>query len=122
MPKNLMDMNSKYVVKYDGTNVTTKLTAVQPIMQARYEAAQSAIYNAVETVRSILSDQGIPGTLWAGYLAFGEQIAKLTFSFKGLALAKEVSAKKAKFVTAYNLDPKILDAIAAAITGGLPAY
>jgi len=120
--KRLQDMHEKYYLKYDGTNVTTTLTAVKSIMGARYEGAQSVIYNVVETVRGILSDQGVPTGLWATYISFAEILAKLTFSHKGQTLQKEVSGVKNYFVTAYEADPSVLDRIIEAVLGTVPPY
>ena len=43
--KRFQDMQTKYYLKYDGDNVTAALTAVKELMDARYEGAQSVIYN-----------------------------------------------------------------------------
>jgi len=120
--KSLKDMEQKYYTKYDGANVTTRLTAVKSIMDARYEAAVSTIYNVVETVRDILSSEGVPTGLWATYLSFGQIVAKLTFSHKDLTLQKEIAGVKNYFVTAYNADAAILDKIVTAILGIVPPY
>ena len=89
---------------------------------ARYEGAQSVIYNVVETVRGILSDQGVPTGLWATYLSFAEIVASKTFSHKGKTLQAEISGVKNYFVTAFNADPAILDKIVEAILGVVPPY
>ncbi|RLG59003.1 hypothetical protein DRN86_04915 [Candidatus Geothermarchaeota archaeon] len=120
--KRLDDMHKKYELKYDGTNVTNRLTAVEELKNARFEAASSVIYNVVETVRDILSEEGVPTGLWAKYIAFGEIVAKLTFSHKGLTLQKEISGVKSYFQTAYNADPAILDRIVEAVLGVVPPY
>jgi len=120
--KRLDDMHKKYDLKYDGTNVTNRLNAVKDLMDGRYEAASSVIYNVVETVRDILSDEGVPSGLWAMYISFAERIAKLSFSHKGLTLEKEVSAEKQYFITAYKADPAILDRIIEAVIGMVPPY
>ncbi|MHC1594328.1 MAG: hypothetical protein ACXQT2_03370 [Methanotrichaceae archaeon] len=120
--KRLDDMRRKFETKYDGTNVTNRLTAVKDIMDARYEAATSVIYNVVETVRDILAEEGVPTGLWAKYISFAEIVASLTFSHKGLTLQKEISGVKSYFVTAYKADPAILDRIVEAVIGIVPPY
>jgi len=120
--KSFYAMNEKYDVKFDGDNVTTKLTAVKDIMVARYEAASSVIYNAVETARDVLSNNGVPTGNWAAYLAFAEILAKLTFSHKGATLSKEVAGLKSAFVTMHGCDSSVLDKIIQGILGSLPAY
>jgi len=120
--KSLKDMRIKYETKYDGANVTTRLTAVKPIMDARFEAGSAPIYNAVETARNILSEEGVPTGLWAPYIAFAEVIAKTMFSHSGLTLQKEVSGIKSYFMTAHKCDPKILDRIIESLIGAVPPY
>jgi len=120
--KRLDDMHKKFELKYDGTNVTNRLNAVKDIMDSRYEAASSVIYNVVETVRDILSEEGVPSGLWAMYISFAEKIAKLTFSHKGLTLQKEVSAEKQHYITAFGADPALLDRIIEAVIGIVPPY
>ena len=120
--KTLKDMHQKYYLKYDGGNVTTRLTAVKDLMDARYEGATSVIYDVVERVRDILSEEGVPTGLWAKYLSFAQILAKLTFSHKGATLQKEASGVKNYFITAYKADPAILDRIIEVVIGVIPPY
>jgi hypothetical protein len=120
--KRFLDANKKYQTKYSGANVTTALTAIKPIMDARYEAAASVIYNAQEIARRVLSANGVPPGLWAPYIAFAEQIAKFQFSHGGLTLQKVLSGLKSQYVTAHDCDPIILDAIIQEMTGLTPPY
>lgn len=120
--KTLKDMHQKWYVKYDGANVTTRLTAVKALMDARYEGASSVIYDVVERVRDILSEEGVPTGLWATYISFAEMCAKLTFSHKGVTLQKEVGGLKNYFVSAFKADPAILDRIIEAVLGVVPPY
>ncbi len=115
-------MINKYSAKYSGTNVTTALTAVKTLMDARYEAATSVIYNAQETARRVLSDKGVPPGLWAPYIAFAEQVAKYQFSHSSMTLQKILSGLKNYFVTAHGCDPAIIDSLIAELTGVTPAY
>ena len=120
--KRFQDMHEKWYAKYDGANVTTTLTAVKPLMEARYEGAQSTIYNVVERVRDILAEEGVPTGMYATYMAFAQIIARMTFSHKDKTLQTEISGVKNYFVTAYKADPAILDRIVEAILGIVPPY
>ena len=120
--KRFQDMVTKYNLKYDGANVTTRLTAVKDLMDARYEGAQSVIYEVVENVRDLLSSEGVPTGFWGKYIAFAEILAKLTFSHKGLTLQKEIGGVKSHFITAHNCDPSILEKIIEKIIGFVPPY
>ncbi len=114
--------NQKYALKYSGANVTTALTAVKSLMDARYEAAMSVIYNAQEVARKVLSEAGVPPGLWAPYIAFAEQIASKTFSHSGATLQVILSGLKNQYVIAHSCDPTILDRIIGELVGVAPAY
>jgi len=120
--RSFYEMDRKYKVKYEPDNVRVKLTAVKDIMVARYEAATSVIYNAVEVARDILSTEGVPTGQWAPYIAFAEILAKLTFSHKGATLNKEVAGLKAAYTTMHGCESNILDQIIQGILGTIPAY
>ncbi len=116
------DAREKYVTKYDGANVTARLTAVGEIKNRRYQAGSSTIYNIVETVRGILESSGVPALAHGMYYAFAQKITKLTFSHSGATLSQMVSGLKAQWVTAYKADPAILDKIILAVLGTVPPY
>jgi len=116
-PRTFADRLTKYSTKYAGANVTTVLTAIKPSMDTRYENSVTVTRQAVETARGILNDLGIPTAYWATYISFVQAIAKLTFSFSGLTLQKEVSALKAQWVYEKNADPAVLDRLIQAILG-----
>jgi hypothetical protein len=120
--KRFLEANRKYVAKYSGTNVTAALTAVKTLMDARYEAAMSVIYNAQEVARKVLSEKGVPPGVWAPYIAFAEQVARFQFSHSGLTLQKILSGLKSQYVSAHNCDPSILDSIILELTGIAPPY
>jgi len=121
-PRTISDMIAKYYLKYSGDNVTATWTAVKPLMESRYEAGSSPIYNAVEAAREVLTREGVPTGEWARYIAFAQVIAKLAFSHSGAVLQKEVSGAKSYFQLALGADPTILDKIIEAIVGVVPAY
>jgi len=121
-PRSLMDMLEKYTKKYNADNVRTALTAVKEIMDTRYEGAVATITQVVETVRDILSNEGVPAGQWAPYIAFAEELAAKTFSHCGLTLQKFASGLKQQYITAHNCDPAILDKVIEAIIGTLPPY
>ena len=121
--RRLLDRIEKYDLKYpDAATMTARLTAVKPLMDARYEAASSPIVNVIDVVRHILEDTGVPSGLHGLYYAFGEIIAKLMFSHSGATLNKEIVGLKSFWVTAYKADPTILDKIVTALLGAAPPY
>jgi len=120
--RRIREMIEKYETKYDGDNVTTRITAVKELMDARYEAGSSPIVNVIETVRDILETNGVPAGLHGPYYAFAQELAKMTFSHSGAALDFLVAGKKHFYVTAHGLDPNILDKIILAVLGAVPPY
>ena len=120
--RRIREMLEKYEAKYDGDNVTTRLTAVKEIMDARYEAGSSPIVNVIETVRDILETNGVPAGLHGPYYAFAQELSKMMFSHSGATLDLLVAGKKQYYVTAHGLDPAILDKIILAVLGAVPPY
>jgi len=120
--KRASDMLAKYRAKYSGENVTAALNAVKPIMEARYEAGASVIYDIVERTRALLNSLGVPSTLWGVYLSFAQSLARRAFSFSDATLAKEAAALKAQWVTGYGADASIIDQIINLVIGTAPAY
>jgi len=116
-PRSFSIRVTDYEIKYDGANVTTVLTAIKPSMDARYQDAVTVTRMAVETARRILNDLGIPTKDWAKYISFAQKIAKLTSSFSGDTLLKEVSAVKAYWVYDKKAEPTVLDAIIQGVIG-----
>lgn len=92
--KSLKDMLEKYRAKYVPDTIGARFTAVKTLMDERYEGATSTIYNVVETVRTILTEQGVPPALWGMYIAFGEILAKYAFSHSGPVLERLASGLK----------------------------
>ena len=116
------DMFTKYSVKYDGKNVTTTWTAVRDLMTARFQAGFSTTIGAVERIKTLLANRGVPPTDYAVYLSFALKLASKTFSHVGGSLAIMASALKQQWITAHGADPSILDAIIREITGVTAPY
>ncbi len=121
-PRLLNDMFAKYSTKYDGKNVTTVLTALKPIMEARYQSGASVIFDVFDRVKTLLSNKGVSPAEYALYLSFAAKLASHTFSHSGNALAKYAAALKAEWVTGYGADPTIIDAIINEVTGLTAPY
>mgnify|MGYP000568941414 CR=1 FL=1 len=119
----ISDRVRKYTIKYpDAETMTARLNAVKEIMDLRYQAGSSVIYNAVEATRNILETKGVPTGLHGAYYAFAQEIVQESFSHSGATLNTVISGLKQKYVTAHNLDPTILDEIVKVVIGVLPPY
>lgn len=112
----------KYKTKYDGTNVTNKVTAIKDtVMIPRYEAAISVITPDREVVRQVLEELGVDPGKHGIYYAFGLALSSAKFSHSGAVLAKIAAALKARFV-GLGADPAVIDEITKAIIGTAPYY
>jgi len=120
--RNLKDMLEKYRAKYVPDTIGTRFGAVKSLMDARYESASSPIVNVIETVRNILTENGVPPAMWGMYIAFGEILASKAFSHSGAVLEKIASGLKQAWITGKGADPAILDKITEAIIGTVPPY
>jgi len=120
--RGLREMLEKYRAKYVPDTVGTRFSQVKSLMDARFESASSPIANVIETVRVILTENGVPPALWGMYIAFGEILASKAFSHSGAVLEKVASGLKQAWVTGKGADPAILDKIIEAIIGAVPPY
>lgn len=121
-PRGLVEQYQKYSAKYSGENVRAALTAVAELMGIAYQAGSSGIYDIVERTRGLLDSLGVPSTLWAKYLSFAQRLLAKSYSYGGKTLLVEAAALKQEWVTAFNADPEILDAIVNLVTGVTPPY
>jgi len=113
---------SKYSLKYNGTNVTNRLTALGSLVEENYETGVSVTYNAVGIAKNVLANLGIPPGHWGYYISFAEEIAKYSVHYGGQTLQIRISAIMSYFVTAYQADPSVLTQIAQAVVGTAPPY
>ncbi|MEM1697685.1 MAG: hypothetical protein QXG48_03445 [Thermofilaceae archaeon] len=120
--RGLKDIVAKYQVKYDGEIVTARWTQLGDLPFIRYQAGSAPIYNAVETARIVLADLGVPIGLHGPYFAFTQELAKLMFSHRGVALQKAIGGLKAKYKIAFGLSEEVLDSIVEMILGSVPPY
>jgi hypothetical protein len=108
----------KYDLAIIPANVEAKFTALKPLMQDLQEARQAEIVIIEVCAREKMDDLGIAGSFRIPYLNFVRAIYSKSGSQSGLALEKQVTAEKAKFVSA-GLDGAILDGIASCVQGAV---
>ena len=113
---------NKYALKYNGTNVTNRLTALGTLVEENYETGISNTYSAVEIVKNLLANLGVPPGIWGMYIAFGEEVAKYSVKYGGATLQIRISALEQFFENSFDANPSILTQIAQAIVGIAPPY
>lgn len=117
-----LDMFKKYQKKFNPTVIGTRFTDVQEVALERAQAGLNAIHTVRELVRPILDEYGIAGGLRANYLAFTTTLWKHIVRQRGDAAKKIADGLKAYFVTAYDLDPTVLDEIIQVVAGYVMPY
>ncbi len=113
---------NKYSLKYNGTNVTNRLTALGTLVEENYETGISNTYNAVQIAKGVLENNGVPPALWGMYIAFAEEIAKYSVKYGGSTLQARVNALAQFFENAFDANPSIMTQIAQAILGVSTPY
>jgi len=106
----------KYELTVNGDIVKTKFDALKDFMVEQQQAQQALIESMETSVRAILDESGVVGNFRIAYLNFARRLFAAKGSQTGAALAKVVSAEKAKAV-ALGLDSTVLDKIANVVAG-----
>lgn len=117
-----LDMFKKYQGKFNPTVVGTRFTDVRDIALERAQAGLNAVSTVRDLVRPILDAYGITGGQRGTYLAFTLKLWKHVNRQKGEAAKKYADGLKSYFVTAFGLDPAILDEIIQVVSGEVMPY
>jgi hypothetical protein len=75
-----------------------------------------------ELVRPILDNHGVAGPMRSVYLGFAKKLTKHLERVTGPSAAKIADGLKSYYVTSYNADPTIVDAIIAVVAGAVAGY
>jgi len=117
-----IDMFKKYQAKFNPTVIGTRFTDVQGVALDRAQAGLNTIHTVRELIRPILDEYGVTGGQRATYLAFATKLWKHINRQRGDAAKKYADGLKSYFVTAFGLDPSILDEIIQVISGWVMPY
>jgi len=117
-----IDMFKKYQAKFNPTVIGTRFTDIRDLALERAQEGLITIGTIRDLVRPILDQYGVTGGLRATYLAFAQALARHMFRQKGDAAKKIATALKSYYVSAYDLDPAILDEIINVVTGWVSPY
>jgi len=115
-------MWKKYQAKFNPTVVGTRFTDIQALALDRAQAGLNLVGTARDLVRPILDEYGIGGGQRATYLAYGTMLLRHIIRQKGDVAKKTASGLKSYYVTAYGLDPDIIDEITQVIAGWVIPY
>jgi len=117
-----LDMWKKYQIKFNPAVIGTRFTDVKDLALDRAQAGLNLIGTARDLIRPILDEYGIGGGQRATYLAYGTMLLRHIIRQKANVAKKTASGLKSYFVTAYGLDPDVIDEITQVIAGWVIPY
>ncbi|WP_343808661.1 hypothetical protein, partial [Paenochrobactrum glaciei] len=99
------------------------LSNVAPVAQQNFQTNVPKFTAINENVSAVLSQYGITGPNRAVYQGFALKIARaLNRIGGGPALVNMISGLKAYYISAFNANPQVLDAVVNIITGSPTGY
>jgi len=117
-----LDMWKKYSVKFNPAVIGTRFTDVKDLALDRAQEGLNLIGTVRDLIRPILDVKGIGGGQRATYLAFGTALWRHIHRQKDQVAKKTANGLKSYYVTAYGLDPAVLDDIIQIIAGWVIPY
>ncbi len=116
-------MECKIYSIFNPTVASTILTNVAPVAQENYQTNVPKFTSVNEQVAAVLTEYGVTGPNRAIYQGYGLKIARaLNRLGSGPALTNMIAGLKAYYISAFNANPEILDAVTNIITGSPNGY
>lgn len=123
-PRNYFQRYAKWIAKtivFNNSNVV--LSSVSTIAQQNYQAEASKFNEVSKLISAVLTQHGITGSQRKIYHGFGRKVARVFNTYgPGPALTKMIASLKAYYITVFNANPQVLDAITSIITGSPNGY
>jgi len=117
-----LDRFNKYAAKFDPATIQARFAQVRDIALQRAQEAQIKYATIDELVRPILDKYGVAGPMRGVYLGFARKLTRHLERVSGAAAAKIADGLKSYYVTSFNADPTIADAIIAIVAGAVAGY
>jgi len=126
-PRSYSQRYAKWQAKFasfsNPTVASTILSNVSPVAQQNFQTNVPKFTSVNEQVSSVLSEYGITGPNRAIYQGFGLKVARaLNRLGGGPALVNMINGLKAYYISAFNANPTVLDAVTNIITGSPTGY
>ncbi|AOG61579.1 MULTISPECIES: hypothetical protein [Bacteria] len=126
-PRSYSQRYAKWQAKFNAfsnpTVASTILSNVAPVAQQNFQTNVPKFTAINENVSAVLSQYGITGPNRAVYQGFALKIARaLNRIGGGPALVNMISGLKAYYISAFNANPQVLDAVVNIITGSPTGY
>ena len=114
---------AKFTAFSNPTVASTILTNVAPVAQQNFQANAPKFVAINEQVSAVLSEYGVTGPNRAIYQGYGMKVARaLNRLGGGQALTNMIAGLKAYYISAFNANPEILDAVTNIIVGNPNGY
>ncbi|CAC87301.1 hypothetical protein [Sulfolobus islandicus rod-shaped virus 2] len=105
------------------TVASTILSNVSPVAQQNFQTNVPKFTSVNENVSAVLTQYGITGPNRAIYQGFGLKVARaLNRIGSGPALVNMINGLKGYYISAFNANPQVLDAVVNIITGSPTGY
>jgi len=115
--------SAKFTAFSNPTVASTILTNVAPVAQENYQTNVPKFVSVNEQVSAVLTQYGITGPQRAIYQGYGLKVARaLNRIGAGPALVNMINGLKAYYISAFNANPEVLDAVTNIITGSPTGY
>ncbi len=126
-PRNFSQRYAKWSAKFTAfsnpTVASTILSNVSSIAHSNYQQVASFMAGVNQQIATVLNEYGVTGPQRAIYQGYGLKVARaLNRLGAGQALANMVAGLKAYYISAFNANPTILDAVTNIITGNPQGY
>ena len=115
--------SAKFTAFSNPTVSSTILTNVAPVAQENYQTNVPKFTAVNEQVAAMLTEYGVTGPNRVIYQGFGLKVVRaLNRLGPGPALTNMIAGLKAYYISAFNANPEILDAVTNIITGSPNGY
>ncbi|QJF12327.1 putative major capsid protein [Acidianus rod-shaped virus 3] len=115
--------SGKFTAFSNPTVASTILTNVDEVAKENFQTNVPKFASVNDQVSAVLTQYGVTGPSRAIYQGFGLKIARaLNRIGSGPALTNMIAGLKAYYISAFNANPTILDAVTNIITGSPNGY
>jgi len=126
-PRNFSQRYAKWTAKYTAfsnpTVASTILTNVASIAESNYQQQASFMSGVNQQIATVLNEYGVTGPTRVIYQGYGMKVGRaLNRLGSGQALSNMIAGLKAYYLSAFNANPQILDAVTNILTGSPNGY
>jgi hypothetical protein len=117
-----LDRYNKYAAKFDPATIQARFAQIRDVALQRAQEALIKYATIDELVRPILDKYGVAGPMRGVYLGFAKKLAKHLERVSGASATKIADGLKSYYVSAFDAEPDVIDAIIAVVAGAVAGY